>query len=259
MNTGIGEAIRRTVPAWRREHFNRLVFPAVCFLLWTTAIPSRAEEGIDQLYSAIHADDLEALTGLRDKGVSSDSSDNRQITALMYAAAIGSIDAMKELLAVGAQVNAQNAFGSTALMWSVTDARKVRLLLDHGADVNIVAKSGYTALISAALTRPSAEVVRMLMQRGADVKATGQNGMTTLNAAAHGNDTGTIETLIKAGVDVNAARFSNRQSGRRQTPAGKRRQHKPNDVSRQVASREERCCGYRWRDSSHNGFRIWST
>jgi ankyrin repeat protein len=182
-----------------------LIFLSVCFLLWTTAIPSCAAEGIDQLYSAIRGDDLQALRGLLDKGVSPDSSDDRQITALMYAAAIGSIDAMKELLAEGAQVNAQNAFGSTALMWSVTDARKVRLLLDHGADVNQVAKSGYTALISAALTSPSAEVVRMLLQRGADAKATAQNGMTTLNAAAHGNDTGTIEMLVKAGVDVNAA------------------------------------------------------
>src|SRR5215471_19295856 len=72
MNTGIGEAIRRTVPAWRREHFNRLAFPAVCFLPWTTAITSRAEEGIDQLYSAIRADDLQALRGLLDKDVSPD-------------------------------------------------------------------------------------------------------------------------------------------------------------------------------------------
>jgi len=194
----------------RRAHFNRLVFPAVCFLLWTTAIPSRAEEGIDQLYSAIRADDLQALRGLLDKGASPDSSDSRQITALMYAAAIGSVDAMKELLAAGAQVNVQNALGSTALMWSVIDARKVRLLLDHGADVNKVAKSGYTALISAALRNPSAEVVRMLIQRGADVKAIDQSGLSTLNAAARGDDTATIRMLVKAGVDVNGSNKTGR-------------------------------------------------
>ena len=51
----------------------------------------------------------------------------------MYAAEIGSVDAMRVLIDRGADVNAQNAFGSTALMWSVSDPAKVRLLLDHGA------------------------------------------------------------------------------------------------------------------------------
>ena len=89
----------------------------------------------------------------------------------MYAAEIGSLDAMRLLIDRGADVNAQNAFGSTALMWSVSDPAKVRLLLDHGAQVNTAAKSGRTALIVAAFTNPSAEVVKLLLAKGAKMES----------------------------------------------------------------------------------------
>ena len=52
------------------------------------------------------------------------------------AAEVASVEAMSILLDHSAEANAQNAFGSTALMWSAADTRKVRLLLERGADVN---------------------------------------------------------------------------------------------------------------------------
>ncbi len=109
---------------------------------------------------------------------------------------------MRLLLDRGADVNAQNAFGSTALMWSVADAAKVRLLLDHGAQVNMAAKSGRTALIIAAFTDPSAEVVRLLLAKGAKVDVMDKRHVTPLNAATFGNDTATIRLLLEAGGDM---------------------------------------------------------
>src|SRR5438874_10656 len=140
------------------------VFLAVCF-----TVSSLAEESPDKLFTAIRANDLAGIKTLLDHGVSPNAADSKQVTALMYAAEVGSLDAMKLLVAGGADVNAQNASGSTALMWSVSDAKKVRLLLEHNADANKVAKSGRTALIIAAYTSNSAEIVRMLLAKGADV------------------------------------------------------------------------------------------
>jgi len=132
-------------------------------MLAVAAMAQGPEKDADKFYSAVRENNLTQLQALLDQKASADSADNRGITPLMYAAEIGSVDAMRLLLDRGADVNAQNAFGSTALMWSVSDAAKVRLLLDRGAQVNTAAKSGRTALIIAAFTNPSAEVVRLLL------------------------------------------------------------------------------------------------
>jgi N-acyl-D-amino-acid deacylase len=139
---------------------------------------------------------------LLDQKGSADITDDRGITPLMYAAEVGSADAVRLLIDRGADVSAQNAFGSTALMWSVSDSAKVRLLLDHGAQVNTAARSGRTALIIAAFTNPSAEVVRLLLDKGAKVGVMDSRHVTPLNAAAFGNDTATVRLLLEARADI---------------------------------------------------------
>jgi len=133
---------------------------AVCATLCVACIATGAGESQDKLYSAIRDNDLRQMKTLLDKGMSATEPGPDGITPLMVAAEIGSLDAMKMLIDRRADINAKNTSGSTALMWSVTDPKKVRLLLDHGADVNVVARSGRTALIIASFANPSAEVVR---------------------------------------------------------------------------------------------------
>jgi ankyrin repeat protein len=181
---------------WRKRFRLLVVTASVC-------VPAVGQEASEKLYSVIRANDVSGLKNLLDEGAGPNTADSRQITPLMFAAEIGSLDAMKILVERGADVNLQNAFGSTALMWSVSDPKKVRLLLDHGADVNKVAKSGRTALIIAAFTNPSAEVVRMLLDKGAKVDVLDTRKVTPLNAATFGNDTETVRLLLNAHADVN--------------------------------------------------------
>lgn len=164
----------------------------------------------EKFYSAIRENNLTELKVLldqraTDQKASVDVADDHEITPLMYAAENGSLDAMRLLIDRGADVNAQNAFGSTALMWSASDAAKVRLLLDHGAQVNTAAKSGRTALIIAAFTNPSAEVVRLLLAKGAKVDVMDKRHVTPMNAATFANDTATIRLLLEAGADMDTA------------------------------------------------------
>ncbi|MGA2879560.1 MAG: ankyrin repeat domain-containing protein [Bryobacteraceae bacterium] len=165
------------------------------------AVAALAQEP-EQFYSAIRENNLAQLKALLDQKASANLADHHGITPLMYAAEVGSVDAMRVLIDHGADVNAQNDFGSTALMWSTPDTAKVRLLLDHGAQVNLIAKSGRSALIIAAFTNPSAEVVRLLLAKGAKVDVMDRRQVTPLNAATFGNDTTTVRLLLEAGADI---------------------------------------------------------
>ena len=166
------------------------------------AMAQNSEQAPAKFYSAIRDNNLAALKALLTDKASANVADDRGITPLMYAAEVGSVDAMRLLLDHGADVNAQNGFASTALMWSVSDPAKVRLLLDHGADVNLTARTGRTALIITGFTDPSAEVVQLLLAKGAKVDVMDRRHVTPLNAATFGNDTETVRLLLDAGADI---------------------------------------------------------
>jgi ankyrin repeat protein len=178
-----------------------VVFVALC-VAW---IAAGAVESQDKLYSAIRSNDLREMKTLLDEGSSANEAGPEGMTPLMAAAEAGSLDAMKMLIDRHADVNAKNTFGSTALMFSITDAKKARLLLNHGADVNVAARSGRTPLIVASFANPSAEVVRMLLAKDANVAVMDQRKVTPLNAATFGNDTETVRLLLAASADVNTA------------------------------------------------------
>jgi ankyrin repeat protein len=159
----------------------------------------------DDVYQAIRADDLAKLKTLLGSAADVSAPGPDGVTPLMLAAGIGSLDAVKWLLERGASIDAQNAFGSTALMWAATQPEKVRLLLDRGANPNLATKTGRTALFVAAMSEQSAPIVRALIAKGADIRVRDAFGNTMALAAAVGNDVETIRLVVDAGVDVNAA------------------------------------------------------
>jgi ankyrin repeat protein len=185
------------------RHRGFWVSVAVLAVAWSSLIA--AQGSATRLYDAIRTNDLARLQAMVRSAADANSKDDGGKTPLMYAAAVGSINAVKLLIDKGADVNAQNESGLTALMLAATDLSKVRLLVDRGANVNATTKLGRTALFLAAMSDDSAAIVRLLVAKGADVKARDVFNNTILNAAAAGNDTETIRFMIDAGVDVNAA------------------------------------------------------
>jgi uncharacterized protein len=84
------------------------------------------------------------------------------------------------------------------------DIEMVRSLLKTGADVNAAQGDGMTALHWAAL-RDNADMAAMLVYAGANLEATTRlGGNTPLHLASRQGNTVTIEALLEAGSDVHA-------------------------------------------------------
>ena len=127
-------------------------------------------------------------------------------TPLMFAALYGSADDVGFFLARGADPNARNDAGATALMWALDDMEKTRLLLDHGADPNALSAAGRTPLGIAAGRSGSSAVVKLLLDRGASPSTSPGADLfgLPLPAAAYAGDAAVVRMLIDRGVDVKA-------------------------------------------------------
>ena len=94
------------------------------------------------------------------------------------------------LLAAGADVNAKNDYGWTALMMAVfhDHVENAKLLLEAGADVNAKNNRGLTALMMAAqYFHDHVENAELLLEAGADVNVKNNRGQTAL-MIANNND-----------------------------------------------------------------------
>jgi ankyrin repeat protein len=89
--------------------------------------------------------------------------------------------------------------GTTALMMAAPDAAKMRLLIEHGADVNARSRSGYTALAVAARYGGADEAIGLLLDSGAKVR---EAGAQVLGIAAHAGNVGSLARLREDGGDV---------------------------------------------------------
>jgi ankyrin repeat protein len=117
------------------------------------------------------------------------------VTPLMYAALYGDTLALVELLDKGADPNAKNDAGATALLWGVDSAEATRVLLEHGADPDVRSADGLTPLMMAASHIGSVDVVKMLLDHGAKPEG------NVLSRAAGIGDESVMRLLIDRGAD----------------------------------------------------------
>ncbi|MCP5145162.1 MAG: ankyrin repeat domain-containing protein [Gammaproteobacteria bacterium] len=111
----------------------------------------------------------------------------------------------RALLLNGADINAAQADGATALHWAVFQQRSdlVNDLLAAGADVTSATLAGATPL-SLAASEGDSVIIASLLAAGADPNERLANGESPLMMAARNGNTDALKVLLDAGADVDA-------------------------------------------------------
>ncbi|WP_345777912.1 ankyrin repeat domain-containing protein [Stenotrophomonas maltophilia] len=122
---------------------------------------------------------------------------------LRDAASRGDAEAVREAIAQGADLEARDGKGRTALLLA-THANNVdaaRELIEAGADVNAKDALQDSAYLYAG-ARGLDEILAMTLAHGADLRSTNRYGGTALIPAAERGHVATVRTLLRAGVAV---------------------------------------------------------
>lgn len=110
------------------------------------------------------------------------------------------------VLAIGKKGDAspKNKDKSSSLLRACYQKNKelVKLLIKHGADINIKDKNGNTLLIWASWNNYQ-HIVKLLLEKGAHIEAKNKEEDTALLRAAMNNNKDIVELLTKYGADVN--------------------------------------------------------
>jgi ankyrin repeat protein len=133
-----------------------------------------------------------------------------QQLSIFDAAAFGRIERLRAILVADpSQAAAVSDDGFTALHLAAFahQAAAARLLIEHGADVN-VRSTGTIARVpplgTAAFVR-SVPIARLLLDAGADPNGRGDGGFTALHTAAANGDAALVHLLLDRGADPTAA------------------------------------------------------
>jgi ankyrin repeat protein len=160
-----------------------------------------AGPGAQSMFEALRRGEIAivrtAIAGVADVN----SCDAHGNTLLMQAAVYGTAADMEFLLTHGADVKAGNYNGYTALMRAMPDLAKVRVLVDHGADVNAVAQRATPLLIAAGIPA-SEDVIHYLLDKGADLRPVNELGFDAVSVAAAAGAAGNLRVLLDAGANA---------------------------------------------------------
>ena len=141
-------------------------------------------------------------------GANPNAAGGRSGTALGASVARQDYRSVQELLGGGADINVDIAhwdWGTVIQKASLGgDVQMVRLLIDHGADIN-ASHGFYGSALQAASAGGHSQVVKILLDNGADTNALGGYHGSAIQAASAGGHSEVVQMLLDNGADINAS------------------------------------------------------
>ncbi|MCX6926218.1 MAG: ankyrin repeat domain-containing protein [Verrucomicrobia bacterium] len=156
-------------------------------------------EGPSAFLTSVCKGDLDKVKAYLAAGADANARDTNGISALMFASGEGRTEIARVLIANGAAVNDRTSDGQTALMFA-KNADVAKLLLDKGAASDAITPEGVTTLAAAA-ARGNADLVGILLGQGLRMDATNIHGRTPLAVAARNGRTNSVRVLLDKGAN----------------------------------------------------------
>ena len=169
-------------------------------------IPDR--HGDASLHQATAANcSKETLQELMEYGANVNAVNKKGRTALLLNCSYGQMDSVEALLRAGADPNIIDEVGYSCIFAAVDGhcgKHTLRALIDHGAHVDAKRKDGTNALLCACRTGQS-ESVKFLLEAGAEANVVKPDGNTCLHIAVRGNcRKEALQKCIENGASINA-------------------------------------------------------
>ncbi|MBI2614603.1 MAG: ankyrin repeat domain-containing protein [Gemmatimonadetes bacterium] len=122
------------------------------------------------------------------------------------AAQRGDLETVRTLLQQGADVNAAQGDGMTALHWAAKngDVAMLRVLLYAGANREAATRLGGYTPLHLASQEGASDAVRMLLEAGSNATAVTSTGASAIHFAAAAGQPDAIKALLERGANVNA-------------------------------------------------------
>ena len=185
------DAAKRSTP----KMIFKSIYCMAAVLLFTALICSCSYN----IYEAAHWGNTEKVMGYLEGGVDVNTPDRWGRTPLAIALFRKHWDTARLLVDKGAQINVIDPFRDAPIILYpviVGNLEMTRYLINHGADVNLADRKGFTALIEAAY-HGHTEIGRLLIEHGADINASTVENVTALSNARGRKNTAFEKMLVE--------------------------------------------------------------
>jgi ankyrin repeat protein len=180
------------------------VLRSVLVAAFVVSVSAETDPARDELFAAIERGRAADVERLLTRGANANARDAEGLPAVMAATLFGDAAMVTSLLEHKADPNAAGPAGTTALMWAVPSVEKARVLLSHGANVNVRSETERTALLAASSFPGTVSLLQLLLEHGADLQARDRGGATALALAVRSADVDVVRFLEAKGLDPNA-------------------------------------------------------